>query len=55
MTVFVAFSVAGMLSNLGRCHTFDKRADGYCRGEGCGAFLLDDAFADSCVIHGSAV
>ncbi|EGB04072.1 hypothetical protein AURANDRAFT_5813, partial [Aureococcus anophagefferens] len=34
------FSVLGMLSNLGRCHTFDCRADGYCRGEGCGTFLL---------------
>lgn len=39
-TVSVAFSAAGMLSLLGRCHTFDRRADGYCRGEGCGAFLL---------------
>ena len=39
-TVYVAFSVAGMLSALGRCHTFDRRADGYCRGEGCVAFIL---------------
>ena len=31
-------AVAGMTSLLGRCHTFDGRADGYCRGEGCGAF-----------------
>ena len=38
--VSVAFSAAGMLSALGRCHTFDRRADGYCRGEACGAFLL---------------
>ena len=36
----VELSVAGMTSPLGRCHTFDKRADGYSRGEGCGAFLL---------------
>ena len=40
-TVSLAFSAAGMLSALGRCHTFDRRADGYCRGEGCGAFLFD--------------
>lgn len=33
-------SIAGMTSPCGRCHTFDVRADGYCRGEGCGAFLL---------------
>ncbi|EGB04075.1 hypothetical protein AURANDRAFT_33120, partial [Aureococcus anophagefferens] len=36
----LSFAGGGMLSNLGRCHTFDGRADGYCRGEGCGAFLL---------------
>ena len=38
--VTAAFSAAGMLSALGRCHTLDRRADGYCRGEGCGSFLL---------------
>ena len=38
------FSIAGMLSNAGRCHTFDVRADGYCRGEGSTAFILDNAF-----------
>jgi len=35
-----ATSVAGMTSSRGRCHTFDHRADGYCRGEGCGAYCL---------------
>ena len=33
-------AVAGMTSLLGRCHTFDARADGYCRGEGCGAYRV---------------
>ena len=36
----VVLAAAGMLSGLGRCHTMDRRADGFCRGEGCGAFLL---------------
>ena len=53
--VSLAFSAAGMLSALGRCHTFDRRADGYCRGEGCGAFLLDTSADGSVVIRGSAV
>lgn len=35
-----ATSIGGMTSSRGRCHTFDLRADGYCRGEGCGAFLV---------------
>ena len=38
--ITTAFSTAGMLSALGRCHTLDRCADGYCRGEGCGSFLL---------------
>ncbi|KAJ1444459.1 beta-ketoacyl synthase, partial [Pelagophyceae sp. CCMP2097] len=36
----LATSIAGMVSARGRCHTFDEHADGYVRGEGCGAFLL---------------
>ena len=36
----VGTAVAGMLSPHGRSHTFDGRADGYGRGEGCGVFAL---------------
>ena len=36
----VGCAVAGMTSALGRCHTFDGRADGYARSEACCAFVL---------------
>ena len=31
----IAFSLAGMMAPDGRCKSFDARADGYTRGEGC--------------------
>jgi len=37
----VAFTQAGMLAPDGRCKTFDARADGYVRGEGCGVLVLE--------------
>jgi acyl transferase domain-containing protein len=37
---YISFGMAGMLSGDGKCKTFDKRANGYVRGEGCGAMFL---------------
>ncbi|PKM94961.1 MAG: hypothetical protein CVU84_08535 [Firmicutes bacterium HGW-Firmicutes-1] len=61
-TPYIALSKAGMLSEDGRCKTFDKNANGYVRGEGAGAVLLkslSQAVADGnhiyAVIKGSAL
>lgn len=54
-TGFLAFGKSGMLSNDGRCKTFDESADGYVRGEGVGAILLkplSTAQADGDHIYG---
>ena len=36
----ISFGMAGMLSSDGKCKAFDKRANGYVRGEGCGAIFI---------------
>jgi acyl transferase domain-containing protein/SAM-dependent methyltransferase/acyl carrier protein len=58
----INFSKAGMMALDGRCKTFDARADGYVRGEGCAMIVLkrlSDALADGdrilAVVRGSAV
>ncbi|HEY9088383.1 MAG TPA: beta-ketoacyl synthase N-terminal-like domain-containing protein [Anaerolineaceae bacterium] len=58
----INFSKNGMMALDGRCKTFDARADGYVRGEGCAMILLkrlSDAVADGdriiAVVRGSAI
>lgn len=60
--VYLQFTAARALSRSGRCRTFDKAADGFVPGEGCGVFLLkrlDEALRDGdriwAVVEGSAV
>ncbi len=58
----ISLSKWGFMAPDGRCKTFDARADGFVRGEGCGVIVLkrlSDALADSdrilALIRGSAV
>ncbi len=60
--VHISFSRARMIAGDGRCKTFDARADGFVRSEGCGMVVLKrlaDAIADGdtvlAVLRGSAV
>jgi len=52
---FTAFASAGMLSPHGRCHTFDIRADGYCRGESVATFLIGSTGLACASIAGTSV
>ncbi len=58
----ITYSKLQMMASDGRCKTFDSRADGFVRGEGCGVVVvkrLSDAVADGdrilALIMGSAV
>lgn len=54
-SLYVSLGSTGVLSNSGRCKTFDKMADGYVRGEGSGAIFLkklDDAIRDGNHVYG---
>ncbi|MEP7049212.1 MAG: type I polyketide synthase, partial [Pseudomonadota bacterium] len=60
--MMITLSKVGFMSPTGRCRTFDARADGFIRGEGCGVVVLkrlSDAITDNdrvlAVIRGSAV
>jgi len=59
--LLVTFSKAGMMAADGRCKSFDARADGYVRSEGCGVVVLkplaralDDGDHIWAVLRGSA-
>ena len=52
------FAIAGMTSETGKCHTFDKHTDGYARSEMCGAAALhmsECAMQQVAGLEGSAV
>ncbi len=60
--LMVSLSKVGFMAPDGRCKTFDAKADGFGRGEGCGVVVLKrlaDAIADGdrvlAVVRGSAV
>ena len=54
--VSISFAISGMTSVRGRSHTFDARADGFARGEACGALVLGSSVdANHVSVCGSAV
>ena len=53
--MYLGLSRAHFLSSTGQCKTFDAAADGYCRAEGCGLFVLKrlrDAISENDRIYG---
>ena len=53
--MYLGLARSHFLSPTGQCKSFDAAADGYCRAEGCGLFVLkrlSDAIAENDRIHG---
>ena len=53
--MYLGLSAGHFLNETGGCKPFDAGADGYCRAEGCGVFILkrlSDAIAENDRIHG---
>jgi acyl transferase domain-containing protein len=53
--MYLGLSRAHFLSPTGQCKPFDASADGYCRGEGCGLFVIKrlcDALREDDRIYG---
>ncbi|KAL9583818.1 MAG: hypothetical protein Q9212_002491 [Teloschistes hypoglaucus] len=53
--MYLGLSCGHFLNESGNCKPFDAAADGYCRAEGCGIFVLkrlSDALAENDRIHG---
>lgn len=47
------FNAFKMLSPTGRCHSFDSRADGYCRSEGVACIVIERSSEGYAILAGS--